>query len=283
MVRRIEREGPSVDRERTVAGARRYREDRRLDRLRAMYRSVLRLRAAILAFVARHRLLASIVEVGTWLGAGTAQLALGIRERARPSEVALHCYDRWQANRSEITKAAGCGVHLAFEEDTLPRVRRTLEPFGVPVEYHKGELLGVRWDGGPISVYVDDAAKMPEAFLHALRTFGPSWVPGTTRLVFMDYDYWRTGILEHRCQKAVVESNAACFERLEHIDLSHAVFRYMGAIEKVPIEVASMALRQVRQRLRACHDSISWRITAPLRTVSNAARRMAASWRRSSA
>ena len=57
MVRRIEREGPSVDRERTVAGARRYREDRRLDRLRAMYRSVLRLRAAILAFVARHRLL----------------------------------------------------------------------------------------------------------------------------------------------------------------------------------------------------------------------------------
>ena len=35
----------------------------------------------------------SIVEVGTWLGAGTAQLALGIRERARPSEVALHCYD----------------------------------------------------------------------------------------------------------------------------------------------------------------------------------------------
>ena len=134
----------------------------------------------------------SIVEVGTWLGAGTAQLALGIRERARPSEVALHCYDRWQANRSEITKAAGCGVHLAFEEDTLPRVRRTLDPFGVPVEYHKGELLGVQWDGGPISVYVDDATKMPEAFLHALRTFGPSWVPGTTRLVFMDYDYWRT-------------------------------------------------------------------------------------------
>ena len=226
----------------------------------------------------------SIVEVGTWLGAGTAQLALGIRERARPSEVALHCYDRWQANRSEITKAAGCGVRLAVEEDTLPRVRRTLEPFGVPVEYHKGELLGVQWDGGPISVYVDDAAQMPEAFLHALWTFGPSWVPGTTRLVFMDYDYWKTsGIPEHRCQKAVVESNATCFERLEHIDLSHAVFRYTEAIEKVPIEVASMALRQVRQRLRACHDSTSWRITAPLRAVSNAARRMAASWRRSSA
>ena len=60
-------------------------------------------------------------------------------------------------------------------------------------------------------------------------------------------------------------------------------FRYTEAIEKVPIEVALMALRQVRQRLRACHDSTSWRITAPLRAVSNAARRMAASWRRSSA
>ena len=31
----------------------------------------------------------SIVEVGAWLGAGTAQLALGVRERQRSSDVAL--------------------------------------------------------------------------------------------------------------------------------------------------------------------------------------------------
>ena len=76
---------------------------------------------SVLRNLARHAPAGtSIVEVGTWLGAGTAQLALGIRERARPSEVALHCYDRWQANRSEITKAAGCGA--------APRVRRRHAP-----------------------------------------------------------------------------------------------------------------------------------------------------------
>ena len=222
----------------------------------------------------------SIVEVGAWLGAGTAQLALGIRDRRRPWDVALHCYDRWQANRSEVDKASGFGVRLALLEDTLPRVRRTLEPFGVPVEYHKGELLESGWKNGPISVYVDDASKMPETFIHALRTFGPWWVPGTTLVVFMDYDYWKaSGAAEHRCQKMFVESNGNCFERLERFDPGHAVFRYKEPVDKVPIEIASMALRQVRQRLRACHDSTSWRITAPLRAVSNAARQLAESRR----
>ena len=80
-------------------------------------------------------------------------------------------------------------------------------------EYHKGELLGVQWDGGPISVYVDDAEEDAGSVPSRSLDIRASWVPGTTRLVFMDYDYWRTsGIPEHRCQKAVVESNAACFD-----------------------------------------------------------------------
>ena len=171
-------------------------------------------------------------------------------------------------------------MRLTLEEDTLPRVRRTLEPFGCPVEFHKGELLGVEWHGSPISVYVDDASKMPEAFIHAIQTFGPSWVPGRTRLVLMDYDYWKTsGVAEHQCQKMFVEANRDCFEPIEYVGRGHAVFRYTQVVDKVPIEVALMALRQVRQRLRACHDSTSWRITAPLRAVSNAGRRLVESIR----
>ena len=215
----------------------------------------------------------SIVEVGAWLGAGTAQLALGVRERQRSSDVALHSYDRWRADSSEIAKAARFGVRLALREDTLPRVRRTLEPFGVPVEYHQGELLELGWKNGPISVYVDDASKTPETFIHALLTFGPSWIPGTTVIAFMDYDYWKdSGIAEHRCQQMFVESNSNCFERLERFGRSNAIFRYQIPVDRMPIELASMALRQVRQRLQACHGSTSWRITAPCRAVSNAAR-----------
>ena len=221
----------------------------------------------------------SIVEVGTWLGAGTAQLALGMRERQSRGDVALHCYDRWQATRNQTIKAARFGVRLAVGEDTLPRVRRTMEPFGVSVEYHKGELLESRWSGEPISVYVDDASKMPETFMHSLSTFGSSWMPGTTLVVLMDYEHWKTsGDPRHQCQKKFIESNGSCFERLVRFDdARHPVFLYKESFDRVPIDLALMALHQAQQRLQACHDSASWRITAPLRTVSNAVRR--GSWR----
>ena len=94
----------------------------------------------------------SIVEVGCWLGAGTAQLALGIRERQLPGPVSLHCYDRWEANEPEVEKATKAGVSLAPGDDLMPLVKRTLAPFGVPIQFHKGDIRHARWDGGPISV-----------------------------------------------------------------------------------------------------------------------------------
>ena len=222
----------------------------------------------------------SVVEVGSWLGAGTAQLALGIAERQHPHEVTLHCYDRWLANGSEVAKASDFGIRLEEGENTLLRVRDVLESFGVPMVFHQGELIEFDWNDGPISLYVDDASKLPEAFVHVLQTFGASWVPGTTVVVLMDYGYWKTsGVAEHRCQQMFVEFNRHCFERLSCDNEQHAVFLYKRAFESIPTEVVSMALQQVRQRLRACHESTSWRVSAPLRAVSDTVRRLAESWR----
>ena len=145
----------------------------------------------------------AIVEIGSWFGAGTAHLALGIRERPCPGDITLHCYDRWQASRREVAKKAKFpGAKLKVGNDILPHVRRTLEPFGVPIQFQKGELLSASWSGTPISVYVDDASKSPELFVHALDTFLPSWIPGSTRVVLMDFDYLeKLGTYEHQCQK----------------------------------------------------------------------------------
>ena len=90
----------------------------------------------------------SIVEVGSWLGAGTAQLALGITERSGAGDVSLHSYDRWQTTRTEVQKAWRWGLRLAVGEDTLPSVRRTLDQIGVPVEFHQGDLAQAAWEGG---------------------------------------------------------------------------------------------------------------------------------------
>ncbi len=215
----------------------------------------------------------SIVEVGTWLGAGTAQLVLGIRERQRPGDVSLHCYDRWHANRKEMAKAARWGVRLSLGEDTLPRVRRALEPLDVPIRFHKGDFRRSGWEGGAISVYVDDASKMPDMFFHALQTFGPCWVPGETVIVFMDYEHWKiTGVAEHECQKSFIESNSNCFERLEYD--GHTVFLYKEPInfDKVSIELLLMEMREREEEIHQLRNSTSWWITAPLRRCADAVR-----------
>lgn len=215
----------------------------------------------------------AVVEVGSWLGAGTVQLALGIRERVCPEEVQLHCYDRWRASQMEVQKASRWGLRLSKNEDTLPRVQSTMEALGVPVEFHQGDLLEARWNGVPISVYVDDASKMPDLFIHALLTFGRSWIPGLTVIALMDYDIWQeTGAIEHQCQKSFIEANADCFTRLPC--RGHALFRYTKAVDwrKVSIDGLTLELLQREKEITAIKNSTSWRITAPIRWFSNVVR-----------
>lgn len=131
----------------------------------------------------------AIVELGSWLGAGTAQLAMGARGHATPP--AIHVYDKFRATEGEVAKAARFGLTLKQGQNTLPIVRGHLAPFGVDVTLHRGSLWDADWTGGPIGLHVDDAAKTRDIFLHVLRTFGPSWVPGVTVVVLMDFDLWR--------------------------------------------------------------------------------------------
>lgn len=215
----------------------------------------------------------AVVEVGCWLGAGTAQLALGIRERTTGSPLSIYCYDRWTANEPEVAKAALQGLSLEVGEDILPHTRRMLAPFGVPIQFLKGDLRKACWTAGPISVYVDDASKTPKLFLHSLGTFGPSWIPGETVIFLMDFDIWtKTGNAEHRCQKEFIEAHPQSFERIPYPDV--AVFRYshpvnftawiMGRFEKEAKQLAKV-IEQKEAALRRIKGSLSWRITSPLR------------------
>lgn len=175
-----------------------------------------------------------IVEVGSWLGAGSAWLSLGVRERPAPDTVAIHCFDRWRINAAEAVKAERKGFpELAEGTDSLPFVRRQLTPFGVALHFHQGEINAARWDGTPISVYVDDACKTPRQFRYVMRTFGPAFVPGSTVLVLMDFSHWTiSGNPDHECQKDFIASHPNAFEPIPlHHSGTIAAFRYRGGVD----------------------------------------------------
>ena len=217
----------------------------------------------------------AIVEVGSWLGAGTAQLALGIRGRQRP-DVALHSFDRWRAHPVDIAPAARAGLRLDPFEDTLPRVRRMLDPFGVPVRFHQGELRHARWNGGPISVYVDDASKWLPGFCHALATFAPSWIPGETTIFLMDFHHWReTKDREAEFQRRFIEAAGDCFEPIEaRTTTSLAMFRYKASLDA---EAWAWLLEQSLEALLPWNPHYAWKrlihFINPTRTWTDAAER----------
>lgn len=178
-----------------------------------------------------------IVEIGAWLGAGTAQLALGALNA--PHSTRIHSFDRFTASEAEVTKAAAQGVTLATGQNTLPVVKRHLAAFDTPITFHRGSVMAKRWTGGPIGLHVDDAAKLADVFFYVLRTFGPSWIPGQTAVVLMDFNMWKKTsdpeeLAKLRAQHDFIEAHKSSFEPLPDADpagTSAAFFRYAEPLD----------------------------------------------------
>lgn len=169
----------------------------------------------------------AIVEVGCWLGAGTAHLALGAMQNIA---VEMYVFDRWKFDEWEVKKARDRGFDIKLGEDTLPRVAESLTRFPVSITYFKGNIIDARWDKNkPIGLYVDDAAKKERFFTHAMETFGPAFIPGRTILVLMDYNFDEKAGPVYAAQKRYMRGNAR-FEQIEDRigGTSAAVFRYLG-------------------------------------------------------
>lgn len=179
----------------------------------------------------------AIVEIGSWLGAGTAQLAMGVRERTDDHGLAIHCYDNFRAIEPEIPKAQKWGLSLTVGQDTLPIVKDFLAPFEAPITFHQGLIEEQAWDGTPISVCVLDAPKGSRPFFSTIKEFGPSWIPEKTAVFLMDYHYWRkSGKDDHKAQMEFVESNPAHFSKPVPLHGSVIMTRYLEPLDfsKVP-------------------------------------------------
>ena len=168
----------------------------------------------------------SIVEVGSWLGAGTAQIALSLFKKKKQEDVEIHVYDRWQATASEVAKSnVFINSNINVGDDTLVWVKDKLQPFDVKINFHKGDISDIEWKGGPISIYIDDAAKSPDNFFHILKTFGPSWIPGKTVLILMDFYMWKKKFIGkfngQKCQTDFVSKYSDYFKKIEDFRKSY--------------------------------------------------------------
>ncbi len=166
-----------------------------------------------------------VVELGTWLGAATAQLA-------STCQGVIHTYDIFEIRGNEVEKAAKYEMAVTVGQDSLKLVQKLLADY-TNIIYHKGKISSQPWDGTPIDLYVDDACKYEPEFLDALRRFSPSWIPGKTVCVFMDYWWYlsRTRDKRAKFQKNFLSSQRGCFEHImSDKHLGCAAFKYLGGL-----------------------------------------------------
>lgn len=168
----------------------------------------------------------AVVELGSWLGAGTLALSKGAVTSNQP----LYVYDRWHASAQEVEKARARGVGIAKGQNLLPLVREHVDQTGVTVFYEKGDLLNANYTGPQIDLFVDDAAKTKKLFTKALKTFAPQWQDGAI-LVLMDFFYFQRPSAgeEYRFQYEVIHEFSSHFEPIPLPSTnisSHAAFRY---------------------------------------------------------
>jgi len=219
-----------------------------------------------------------MLEVGTGLGGTTAQMAIGMCGRTKQGDIDLHCYDHWKATPLDVSLASRRGVALLLGEAVLPHVRRSLEPFGIPIEMHEGEPNLWEWSGGPIALHVVHFNRNPDLFWRSLQIFAPSWVPGQTLVVFLDYVTQTPGMCEATTfQQRFIESHSKSFESVTSAGIG--VFRYVASLnlDKASRSARIWSLAYEKQvceaELQSLRASRSWRITAPIRWCSNVVRR----------
>lgn len=185
-----------------------------------------------------------IVEVGSWLGAGTAQICLGILDGK--NDASLHIYDRFKAGATEVKKAKKQGMKIESKQDTLPIVKKFISYFKCRTKFYRVSIKSIKpYKGKKIGLYVDDASKRKEYFDHVMDTFKKHFIPGETILILMDFFYfeWKPKIgLEY--QFNYMKDNPE-FEFIERIkpDLSAAAFLYKG--EKINLKKHAESIEEL--------------------------------------
>ena len=171
-----------------------------------------------------------IVEIGTFLGATTVRLGEGAL-----SGTEIHCYDYFKARD--------------FQQEKYPELGDYLKLFLSNVEKyniipHQGDIAKCSWNEGAIELYLDDAAKTPWLFTHVMKTFGPSFLTNTTKLMLMDLEHYQYDNRLRRFQSDFMKRHSKSFKK---IDEDPATFLYLGGMKWDKLKVPWYARKWVRR------------------------------------
>lgn len=201
----------------------------------------------------------AIVEVGAWLGACTAFLALGVLDSGRKNQV--HVFDRFEATSSEVDKAESWGVILYSGERTKGCFDNFLAPFrDVKIVKHIGNIKKSKWYAPRIGLYVDDASKRMEYFKHSMKTFARKFIKNVTFLFLLDFFYYEKKEGEHaalyRAQEEWMNAHKNNFKFLFRIGPVGAVFKYIGGFKsELPIIRGKRAKSRRRRKNNKKHSA----------------------------
>ena len=181
----------------------------------------------------------AIIELGTWLGAGTAQMALSVINHNKNSKI--YTYDKFIVSGRQPLKAQKEGWRLSQGENVYSKVCETLSLFPVPISVIQGIITDAVYSGEKIGLYVDDALKQPGRFEKGLEIFSPYFIPGETIIILMDYYLWeKRGSEHHKHQYNFIHSHSDCFKMIDdRIDSTYipaegkdegAAFLYLGGL-----------------------------------------------------
>jgi len=140
-------------------------------------------RVACYELALEHGTKGEIVELGTWLGAVTANLAAGLRDAGARRR--LHAYDRFEWQPIHEHKAGG----PLQKENMLEQFRANLGPLMHFVAPHAGEILAHSWNNGPISLLVCDAPKRTREIAATFERWGVHLMPGAMT-AWQDFYYF---------------------------------------------------------------------------------------------
>lgn len=146
------------------------------------------------------------VECGAWLGSSTSYLGEGLL--AAGYDRHLYVFDQFTANRQEVGKARKQGVTLTVGQNTQPVFESMIDGHTPEVVASRCRIEKAEWDGTPIEIWLLDAAKREGPFYHALRIFGPSWIPGVTVVGLLDFFYYRSFDLADPKRELYLEQEA---------------------------------------------------------------------------